>query len=71
MCYLRGACRSGDSGQSGVDKDGTVAKHEKQQKVRGSILIRLHKICDFQIMCREVRDEPEGLQPWKIWPDNL
>jgi hypothetical protein len=41
MCYLRGACRSGDLGESRVDKDGTVAKHEIQQKVRGLIWARL------------------------------
>ena len=34
MCYLRGACRPGDFGESGVDKDGTGAKHEKQEKMR-------------------------------------
>jgi len=43
MCYLRGACRSGDSGQSGVDKDGTVAKHERQEKVRGVIWPRVQR----------------------------
>ena len=41
MCYLRGACRSGDLGESGVGKDGTVSKHEKQQKVIGLIWVRL------------------------------
>jgi hypothetical protein len=41
MCYLRGACRSGDIEESGIGQDGTVAKHEKQQKVRRLIWRRL------------------------------
>ena len=41
MCYLRGACRSGDLGESGVDKDGTVSKHEIQQKVKELIWAKL------------------------------
>jgi hypothetical protein len=41
MLDLRGTCRPGDFEQSGVDKDGTGAKHEKQEEVRGLIWARL------------------------------
>ena len=37
MLDLRGACRSGDFKESGVDKDGMGAKHEKQENLRGLI----------------------------------
>ena len=40
MCYLRGDCRPGDFGKSGIDKDGPGAKHEKQEKVREVIWVR-------------------------------
>ena len=49
MLDLRGACRSGDFGESGVDKDGTVAQHERQENLRGLIwaspLIPKSRIC--------------------------
>jgi hypothetical protein len=49
MCYLRGACRSGDFGESGVDKDGTGAEHERQENLRGLIwarhLLPKNRIC--------------------------
>ncbi len=41
MSDLRGACRSGGSGESEVDEDGTVAEHERQQKVKEFIWARL------------------------------
>ena len=54
MCYLRIACRSGDLGESGVDKDGTVAEHEKQQKVIGLIYGR-HLIPNNRIVSIKVK----------------
>jgi hypothetical protein len=41
MCYLRGDCRPGDFGEPAIDKDGSGAQHEKQEKVRGLIWARL------------------------------
>ena len=41
MCYLRGDCRPGDSGEPTFDKDGPVAIHEKQEKATGLIWGRL------------------------------
>jgi len=48
MCYLRGACRSGDLEESGVDQGGTGSKYKKHEKVGGLIwaglLISKHRI---------------------------
>ncbi len=41
MSDLRGACRPSGLGESGVDEDGTVAEHERQQKVKEFIWARL------------------------------
>jgi hypothetical protein len=40
MCYLRGDCRPGDFGEQAIDKNGSDAKHEKQEKMRGFIWAR-------------------------------
>ncbi len=37
MLDLRGTCRPCDIGESGIDKDRTGAKHEKQEKLTGFI----------------------------------
>jgi len=34
MCCLRGDRRSGDYGEPEIDENGSVAKHEKQEKVK-------------------------------------
>ena len=41
MCYLRGDCRPGDSGEPAIDKNGPGSKREKQEKVEGLIWRRL------------------------------
>jgi hypothetical protein len=41
MCYLRGDCRPSDFAEPGIDENGSGAKHEKQEKVRGLIWARL------------------------------
>jgi hypothetical protein len=51
MCSLRGDCRPGDFGKSAIANDGSGAKHEKQEKVRGLVWARLlspeNTICSY------------------------
>ena len=60
MCYLRGACRSGDLEESGVDQGGTGSKHKKHEKMSGLIWARLsiskHRICFSARSLRKQRD---------------
>jgi len=41
VCYLRGDCRSVDFGESAIDEVGPGIKYEEQEKVNGSIWVRL------------------------------
>jgi len=65
MCSLRGDCRSGDFGEPAIDENGPGAKHEKQEKVRGSIwgglLIPKNTIWSSALSAREMGNDPRTL----------